>query len=506
MTPLEAGPQLAPPAASGAWHSFLLFVSAVGVALLIGMAAELFGPVLALGAPLAMAALAMALRDYRLACWLGVLMLPLAQSYLIPRDVVGLSGVNIMYLLLAVSVSAWFLAHAVRPHRFAFPLWPRPFWMYMAVFAAAAMHGAFYSATMPDYFVALELVTSSSPAIYLRTTFITPCVLLATAMIASVAVSNAKRPGLYLVPLLCSALVLALAVFYHVAYSHAALGDLAGPDSRAYLSGIGLHANELGLLLNMGWTLAAFSCLYASRPLLRLALAGAAAVLAGAVLMTFSRGAYLGALVVLVYLLFVQRRFILFALALLVLPLAALLMPDSVTQRATHEMHSNDVNAISSGRATDIWQPLLPDFAKSPLVGSGLGSILWSDAAKQRKILPVTHPHSAYVGALLDFGVLGTAIVFLFFWHMWRLFSRLGRALPDPLWRGFFRGAAACILLMLVQGVTDDNFMPTRSQPLLWLAYGFAVGFASRQQARGRTLRATTPELPPTAPVKAELT
>jgi O-antigen ligase len=214
-----------------------------------------------------------------------------------------------------------------------------------------------------------------------------------------------------------------------------------------------------------------------------LLLGGLNFLLAIAILLTFSRGAYLGSLTVIGFMLYVQRKFFMFLLALLLFPIAALLMPQAVTERATHGMQGNDIDAITSGRVVEIWQPLLPEITKSPLLGSGIGSILWSDAAKQQTILPVGHPHSAYLGMLLDFGLLGTAVIILFFKHMWHLFTELGKHAQDPLWRGFFTGAAACILLLLVQGTTDDSFMPTRTQPFLWLAYGMAIGFISKQKA-----------------------
>ena len=76
--------------------------------------------------------------------------------------------------------------------------------------------------------------------------------------------------------------------------------------------------------------------------------------------------------------------------------------------------------------------------------------------------------------------MLGSIIIFIFFRHMWRLFARIAKFHPDPLWRAFFQGATACILVMLVQGLTDDRFTPTLPQTFLWLAYGIAIGLASR--------------------------
>jgi O-antigen ligase len=262
-----------------------------------------------------------------------------------------------------------------------------------------------------------------------------------------------------------------------------------------------MHANELGLLLNTAMSLALFSFFSVRKVGLRVVLAILTGVLGLAVLLTFSRGAWLGTVAVFGYLLFVRRNFVLFAVALLLIPVAALLMPEGVTERATHEVGNNNVDAISSGRVDDIWKPIIPEIFKHPFVGGGSGSILWSDAAKEQNMLPVGHPHSAYLGVLLDLGLVGAVIILLFFGHMWRLYRRVADNVPERLWQGFFHGAAACILLMFVQGLTDDSFLPSRTQSYVWISYGIAIGFASRLKARARQARA-----PATAPAVAGLT
>jgi O-antigen ligase len=465
---------------------FFVYFLSVSLGLFALGVAIAFGPFIALAMPLGVALLAAAVRDYRVAGWIVVFMLPIAPTHLIPHDLFGVSGANVMHVLVMIATSSLVLTYAIHRRRFALPSWPRVFFLYLAVFAAAAIHGAMSTDNIPDYFVVLGVVSSTGVWSYLQDVLFNPAAALAAAAIVSIAVRNARRPALYLVPIFCSATVLALAVLFVAMTSGMSLNDLASQDARQFLSGTGLHANELGLLLNTAWALALFTFVHAKRVGAKLALAAVAGLVALGVMLTFSRGAYLGFLASGAYLLIVQRKFILILFAALAIPLAALVMPDSVTHRATHEVHSNDVDALSSGRVDDIWGPLLPEVMNSPLVGGGIGSILWSDAARQHKILPVGHPHSAYLGALLDIGVLGTLVVLAFFAHMWRLFARLGKHAPQRLWRGFFKGAAACVLVVFVQGATDDSFLPSRTQSFLWLAYGIAIGFNSRLKALER--------------------
>jgi O-antigen ligase len=108
-------------------------------------------------------------------------------------------------------------------------------------------------------------------------------------------------------------------------------------------------------------------------------------------------------------------------------------------------------------------------------------------------MLPVGHPHSAYIGAVLDYGLLGALVIFSFLLHMWRVFKTIADRSIEPVWSGFFRGAMACILLLLVQGVTDDSFMPTGTQPFLWLAYAVAIGLISRANSQMKLGKHGTP-------------
>lgn len=442
-----------------------------------------FGPYIAMAAPLAAALLALALRDYRVATSFVVFMLPIAPTYLIPHDVVGISGANLMHGLVLVAGSALILSYAVHGPRFAIPLWPRAFWLYFIAFAAAAVHGAVSAGDIPEYFVVLNVVSSTDVKTYFQDTFINPSVALGAAAVVSVAVRNARRASLYLFPLFCSATVFACAVIAVAATSGSSLDDLSRQESRDFLSGTGLHANELGLLLNTAWALAIFTFLQVKRLSAKLALSAVAGLVAVGVALTFSRGAYLGFLTSVTYLLLVRRKLFLILCAAILIPLAVAVLPDSIAHRASHEVHGNDVDALSSGRIEEIWKPLLPEVIKSPFFGSGIGSILWSEAARQQKILPVGHPHSAYLGALLYLGLIGMSVVLGFFAHMWRLFARLGASALQPLWRGFFQGAAACVVVLLVQGFTDDSFLPGRTQSFLWLAYGIGIGFQSRLNA-----------------------
>ena len=65
---------------------------------------------------------------------------------------------------------------------------------------------------------------------------------------------------------------------------------------------------------------------------------------------------------------------------------------------------------------------------------------MWSDAAWSGTMLLVGHPHSAYLQAYLDMGLLGLVLLLAYFVTVWRGFRDLGsNGWLSPSMRGFFQ-------------------------------------------------------------------
>lgn len=424
-------------------------------------------------------AIAAWLRSYKIACMSSIFFLPYIPTYLLSKEQTGVSNQSIMFIILISSISSMFFAFALRPSRVSTPIFPRMFFFYLAIFVFGATNGASSAASIPEYFVALGIVKSTSAASYIQAALLSPSLIIVTSVVTAVATANTDDPKPFLAAVFLSAAGFACLVCYHAAIANSSMSELAGEDSRRYLSGIGLHANELGLLLNTAWALCLASAISTTNTYLRVALGAITIILTAAITLTFSRGAYLGMIVGVVYLISTSRQKLASLTAVAALAMVILIVPQSLN-RASHGIGNEDTDGISSGRVEGIWAPLLPEIANNPIVGSGLGSILWSDAAHNRTILPVGHPHSAYLGLILDVGIVGTAIVFLFFRHLWKIFRQLSKRTEDKMLRGFFHGAAACVLILFTQGLTDDSFLPSYTHSFIWIAYGIAVGVNSR--------------------------
>lgn len=471
------------------WVSLALVAAAFFFPLVLGAAAGLIGGIPVFIFILALLFLFLTLRDYRAGALIAVVLLPLTATHLLPRELGGIKGMNPLNMVLVLSVMSLCMILAFSREKIIIPKLPKPFWVFVAVMTLAGLHGATSFGQIPPYFKLLDIIAFESPIGYLRDILLKPMIILAVAYMLAVAVANAKKSATYLIPLFFAALPLPLVVLAMVALSRVSLNTLGGANARGFLSVLGVHANELGLMFNMCFALAIFTVFYMRHLFGRLVLIGILGLLSVGVGLTFSRGAFLGYLMVVAYFLFTQRKFQLMLGVALIGMVGALFMPKAIVERATTGVKSGNVAAISAGRVSDIWLPLLPETLKSPLIGRGMSSVLWSDAARSRAILPVGHPHNAYLGLILDFGFGGAVFIFLFYRHMWQTFGRLGREHEDQIWRGYFQGARACIVLAAVQGMTDDRFTPTLPMVFLWLSYGLSLGLLARRQ-----VYAVTPE------------
>ena len=419
---------------------------------------------------------------HRFGVWWMCLLFPLAQTVLVPRQVMGVTGMNPVNILTAATVASLLLAWLAAKfgHRAqGLPPIPKPLvWLYVLPIVLAALHGFPSVDRIPEYYRQIHAIAFDDGPSYLRDVFMRPMFLVLFALLVAMVFRDAPNPRVYIVPVLLSALGLCGLVAYVLAQSDLNLSVLGSTRARGVLSGIGMHANEISLLLNTALALALFA-LRGARGFAWLGLAFCAAVFGSTVLLTFSRGGFLGLLVVFVaFMLHANSpRSALAAVALAVA--VAFALPDAVVERASTGVATGDRSAISAGRADAIWPNVIPVVFDSPLLGGGLMSILWSPPARSG-VISVAQTHNAYLGLVLDMGLLGFISVMAFFVWAWRQVRAAGREADDPFYRHFFAGAAVTIPLLFAQGISDDRFTPTATQTLMWFGIGAALGYRAR--------------------------
>ena len=470
---------------SGADRPSGLALGVVGLAVFavlcgVGLA---MGELQALVVSVTLVACVAVLIDYRIGAVLMIVMLPVEGSNLFPHSMLGFTGLNPMNLVLAATLFS-FLIRGQQLGRFV----PKPLlWLFVVPIALAGLIGTGHVDEIHPSFYEGEIIHFTDVFGYLRDQLVKPLLMVVAALLIGAAVAKSKKAERFLVPVIAGVWVMSLMAIIFVAVSGVSLGMLASSSSREFFSGLGMHANDLGRLYAVAYALLLFTWGESKDMALKTVLIATMGVLTLALLFTFSRGAFVGFLIVNALFLLWKFNAKTLGLGILAAGAAVLLMPGAVIGRmglGFTDGGSGDANAVTAGRVDDIWMPLMPEVFKSPLWGNGLDATMWSKAMWTDSMLQVMHPHNAYLQAILDMGVLGVALLLAYYWHVFRHMKDLGsNAYLSPTMRGFYQGAVAGLICFLVTGMAGSSLRPTPEFAFLWIAIGMMYGQLGRRPA-----------------------
>lgn len=452
------------------------------VCIALGLAVA-FGELDALVLCAGLLASALILLDFRVGVVLLIALMPISGSHFFPHQMLGVTGLNPFNLLLVATFGSYLFYNLFRERLTGFL--PAPlFWLYLVPIVIAGLLGSRHvNEIHPDFFVTLNFSNSAG---YLRDMLVKPLLLVLFGLLVGAAVVRSERPDRFLTPLLVSIWSIALLMFWFIASAGLSLAAMSSSTEREFLAPLGQHANDLGRFFSIAYALLLFAWAAADRSALKTLLFATMAVSALALALTFSRGAFV-AFVLTTFLFLVSRRQLVLTLiaGAFVLALVLVFLPPEFYARSHAGFDSGNLSGISANRIDRIWAPLLAtDLWRSPIWGNGLSSVLWSDAMLAETMPRVNHPHNAYLGALLDMGVLGLALIAAYFVHVWRNFRRLAAA-PDlgPVQRGLFEGAAAGVATFLFVALVDSALTPVWEQTLLWVMIGMMYGYLAKRDA-----------------------
>ena len=450
----------------------LLFGALSGVGIAVGELEAMLASV-------AIIAAIAALVDFRAGAVALMVLLPISAVPVFPRTMFGFTGLNPINLLMAATLASFVL----RGRRLSV-LTPRPLvLLYLLPIVAAGLIGARHADEIVPFYYENLIIHFTDATGYLRDVLVKPLFLVVIAMLVGAAVAQSQKPERFLAPIIMAVWAMSLTAIGYVLYSGVRLGELSGTGARDFFSALGMHANDLGRLYAVAYALLLFTWGETKDTALKTLLVATMGVLAIALLLTFSRGAFMGFMLINGLFLLWKFNARTLAIALLVGAVGMLFMPGAVLTRVMMGFGAGgDANTVSAGRIDEIWEPLmLSDAWKSPLWGSGLDSVTWSNAAWNGTMLLVTHPHNAYLQAYLDMGLLGLALLLAYFWHVWKGLLALGsNAYLSPTMRGFFQGAVAALLCFLITGMAGSSLRPSAEFTFLWFAIGMMYGMQAR--------------------------
>jgi O-antigen ligase len=423
------------------------------------------------------------LRDFRAGVVLLIAIMPISQSYVFPHEMFGITGINPLNFVMATTLMVLVMRTAgdgTLSH-----ITPKTLlWLYLVPIVFAGFLGAPHAADIPAVFRDEEMIYFTDGIGYLRDMLMKPMLFVIYALLVSVAVQKSDKPERFITPVVFSVWIMAGAVLVFTALAGVSLSDLAGEYSRQFFSALGMHANDLGRLYGVAYALLLFVWDRSDHIGVKTVMLFAMGVVVLALLLTFSRGAFLGFILVNIMYLVSRRSTKTLLLALVLIPVGLYLTPGAVWDRVTFGFDEG-AESISNGRMDEIWVPIIPELFKSPFWGNGLGAIMWS-APMQAGILPsVAHPHNAYLESILDLGFVGLLVVLAYWIVTWRDFRRLSRDQRlTPELQGFFEGAAAGLVAFLVAGFAGSSLLPSPEQAFLWLAVGVMYGIRRKLAPR----------------------
>lgn len=205
---------------------------------------------------------------------------------------------------------------------------------------------------------------------------------------------------------------------------------------------------------------------------MRLLAAGGAAILALAVLLTYSRQAYLIAVVVLALL--VVRKHVLLALLLAVAALPALtLVPTGVVERVAETRQENVVGGpeldVSTASRFEIWSGAIDMWQEHP-AGVGLGRFpeYIGDYSEYQHY----DAHNMYVLMLAECGPLGLFALLWLLWRLLRLGFNVSRASGDAESRMLGLGFTATVVAMAMGNLYGSPFHEGLVMANFWILCG----------------------------------
>lgn len=185
-------------------------------------------------------------------------------------------------------------------------------------------------------------------------------------------------------------------------------------------------------------------------------------------MLSFSRGGYLGFLIGLLFLGLVYERKLLVLLFGLMLTWQAL-VPTAVTERIFMTYEDGQIDN-SAGLRVTMWEDALTLIPKHPIIGTGFDTYEFMDRVDEFR-----DTHNIYLKILVEMGVLGLMMFLILLWKSFRIGYRLFRVADDAFFRGIGLGTAAVMVCTLVVNFFGDRWMYLQVTGYTWVFLGLAA-------------------------------
>jgi O-antigen ligase len=453
--------------------------TALALSLLFGALSAVYDGRIALIVALPILPVFLIMRDMRIGAVLLMFLFPFQHTPFLPQ----FTGFNLVNFCLFATVASLAVQQMVR----ATPLPPFPpqiVLAYVAPIVLAILHGLPSLHMVPRAIVVTGNIFYDSVREYLVGMLVKPLLVVLAAWLLACACRQTRRSEAFIGALMAASTLPALCIIGFVAINGFDMRILAGEHARETLGQLGMHANEFGLLLGISLSLALFVFPAIATARWRFLQGLAIAIILAGLLLTFSRGAFIGAAIAVICFALHTRKLRQIGFVLLLVLLIGALAPEAFMTRVGtgfggehigNLAHSSD-DPLTAGRVW-IWNQVLPSFWQHPFFGSGVGSMAWSEAVVRGRIVQI-HPHNLYLRIMLDMGLAGLVLLVYFVYFLMRKCGEIARddAVP-PLFRAFAVGMRVALLTVAVSGWANGKYLPDSELTLLWMGLGLLLPY-----------------------------
>jgi O-antigen ligase len=187
-------------------------------------------------------------------------------------------------------------------------------------------------------------------------------------------------------------------------------------------------------------------------------------------LFSYSREAYVGILVGLLFLGLVRQRWVLIALVAFLLSWQSL-VPTSVQERIlmTYDKNEQQLDTSAQDRVA-LWDDAMNMFRQNPVLGVGYDTYQW-----QHRVGIYTDTHNYFLKVLVETGVLGLMFFLFILAKMTRLGMKLYRSAQDPFLQSIGLGFALLMACVFVVNFFGDRWLYVEVNGFLWVMLACVV-------------------------------
>jgi hypothetical protein len=194
--------------------------------------------------------------------------------------------------------------------------------------------------------------------------------------------------------------------------------------------------------------------------------------------LSYSRTAYAILIFSFILYLFISKRAKLLPIIIAIAIGSSFIISESIIERASRGIESQDRDEISAGRIDQIWLPLIYEYSQSPrklLFGNGRFAVVSADAAARGIMADKLHPHNMYLEQVLDAGILGLTVFMSFFLLLFKKILYFQNAITDSKLREYQYAVIISMVAYFTAGLTGRTLFPGGKNCFFWIVVAIAV-------------------------------